>query len=158
MNGLPAALVLAFLSAGPALGAGEAVRPDVPAEIRLSLDEAVPSPRATVLLVFFSTGCPSCYDELFEARLAVEKGGWPLTVIGVCQGPPDELRLFLEKYGWKLPVVLDRRRRLFRKFGVETVPYKVVLAGEKTLYKDDPYSGYPRRWKELEACLAKLFS
>jgi len=155
----PAVLVLSLLMAGlPHRPVPAITRLEADVRIHRSLAEAVPSRQAPVLLVFFSTGCASCYDELFQARLAVEKAGWPLTVIGVCQGPADELRLLLEKYAWTLPVVLDRRRLLFRRFGVEALPYKAVLVGGRTVYKDNPYSGYSRRWEELAACLKKLFS
>lgn len=147
-------LLLAGCRSGPGGGApglGSGPR------VHSSLEDALPARGSPVLLVFFSTGCPPCYDELFQARLAVEKAGWPLTVIGVCQGPAEDLVVFLEKFAWKLPVVLDRRRRLFRRFGVQTVPHKAVLARGRTVYLDDPYAGPSRRWEDLSACLRKLF-
>jgi hypothetical protein len=130
------------------------------AEVRIcgTLEEAVPPPQGMVLLVFFSTDCASCYDDLFEARYLVEKGGWPVTVVGVFSGLRDDLRSFLEKYAWTLPVVLDRRRVLFRRFKVEAVPYKALLAGGDAVYRDDPYKDYGRRRKELQKCLHRMFS
>jgi hypothetical protein len=129
-------------------------------EIRIfpTLEEAAGSAGGPVLLVFFSTDCPSCYDDLFEARHLVEKGGFAVAVIGVFSGPKDTLRAFLEKFAWTLPVVLDRRKTLFRKFGVDMVPYKALLSGGKTIYRDDPYKEAGRRREELEKCLRKMCS
>lgn len=130
------------------------------AEVRIfrSLDEAVPVPGTPVLLVFFSTGCPSCYDDLFEARLLVERGGWPVCVTGVYSGPEEELRSFLEKYAWTRPAVLDRRKALFRKHRVEAVPFKVLLIEGRAAYRDDPRTAYGERMEALKKCLVKTFS
>jgi thiol-disulfide isomerase/thioredoxin len=143
-----------------ALGAFLPAAPQPGREVRIcrSLEEAAPPQGRPVLLVFFSTECPSCYDDLFEARYTIEKGGWPVRVVGVYAGPEDELRSFLEKYTWTLPVVLDRRKILFRKFNVDSLPDKTLLAGGTTLYRDDPYQGPTRRMEELKACLRKMFS
>jgi len=129
-------------------------------EVRIfpTLEEAAGLAGGPVLLVFFSTDCPSCYNDLFEARHLVEKGGFAVAVIGVFSGPKDTLRAFLEKFAWTLPVVLDRRKTLFRKFGVDIVPYKALLSGGKAIYRDDPYKEAGRRREELEKCLQKMFS
>ncbi|MGA2362233.1 MAG: TlpA disulfide reductase family protein [Candidatus Aminicenantales bacterium] len=143
------ALGAALLTASPA---------DVEVRICLSLEEATGQAGRPVLLVFFSTECPSCYDDLFEARYLVEKAGFDVTVIGVFSGPRDRLRAFLEKFAWTLPVVLDRRKALFRKFRVDMVPYKALLSGGEAVYRDDPYKDYGRRREDLERCLKKMFS
>lgn len=129
-------------------------------EVRIfpTLEEATGMAGGPVLLVFFSTECPSCYDDLFEARHLVEKGGFAVAVIGVFSGPKDTLRTFLEKFAWTWPVVLDRRKTLFRKFGVDMVPYKALLSGGKAIYRDDPYKDFNRRREELEKCLRKICS
>jgi hypothetical protein len=144
------------LAAGPRGLAARGAR----AEVRIvrSLDEAVPVPGTPILLVFFATGCPSCYDDLFEARLLVERGGWPVTVTGVYAGPEEELRSFLVKYGWTRPAVLDRRKILFRKHRVEAVPFKVLLLEGRTAYRDDPRRAYNERMEALRKCLEKTFS
>jgi hypothetical protein len=129
-------------------------------EVRIcrSLDEAVPSPARAVLLVFFSTDCPLCYNDLFEARYAIDQGRWPVSVIGVFSGLEDDLHSFLEKHAWTAPVVLDRRKVLARKFKVDIVPYKVLLAGGRVVYRDDPYADFGRRLEELKSCARKVFS
>lgn len=130
------------------------------AEVRIfrSLDEAVPLSGTPILLVFFGTGCPSCYDDLFEARLLVERGGWPVSVIGVYSGPEEELRSFLEKYAWNRSAVLDRRKVLFRKHRVEAVPFKVLLLEGRAAYRDDPRKEYGERMEALRKCLERTFS
>jgi len=135
-----------------------ASRAEVDVHISLSLAEAVPKAGTTILLVFFSTDCPSCYDDLFEARYAIEKGGWPVSVVGVFSGPRDELQSFLEKHACTLPVVLDRRKVLFRRFQVDCLPYKALLSGDATVYRDDAYKDPGRRMEDLKTCLRKMYS
>ncbi len=144
------------LAAGPGRQTSRGARPAV--RIFRSLDEAVPDAGTPVLLVFFATGCPTCFDDLFEARLVVERGGWPVAVTGVFAGPEDELRTFLEKYGWTRAAVLDRRKVLFRKHRVEAVPFKVLLLGGRTAYRDDPRTTYSERLEALTTCLERVFS
>jgi hypothetical protein len=123
-----------------------------------TLEEAVPPGTDAVLLVFFSTDCPVCYDGLFESRYAVDEGGWPVKVVGVYSGSADSLRSFLEKYGWTLPVVLDRRKSLARKFRVDSVPDRVLLVAGEPVYRDDPRADPARRREDLARCLNKAFS
>ncbi len=144
------------LAAGPRDQAARGARAE--ARIARSLEEAVPVPGTPVLLVFFATGCPSCYDDLFEARLLVERGGWPVAVTGVYSGPEAELRSFLEKYAWTRPAVLDRGKVLFRKHRVEAVPFKVLILGGRTAYRDDPRTIFSERMEALRKCLEKTFS
>ncbi len=122
------------------------------------LDEAAPPGTGPVLLVFFSTDCLVCYDDLFESRYLVDKGGWPVSVVGVSSGPRKDLERFLEKHAWRLPVVHDRGKALFRRFKVDAPPHKVLLAAGGAVYQDDPRIAVEDRRKELERCLTRLFS
>lgn len=144
----------ALVAAG--LGGG-AVRP---AEVRicLSLEEAVPAGSGPVLLVFFSIECAVCYEALFEARQVLDRGHWPVEVVGVSIALRDDLEDFLEKYAWTRPVVLDRRKVLFRRFEIHAVPATVLLLGREAVYRDDPYLGPAARREELVQCLTRLFS
>ena len=123
-------IVLAAALAAGLLGQG---RTFVEVRICATLEEAVPAGAGPVLLVFFSTDCPFCYDDLFESRYLVEKGDWPVAVVGVFSGPREELRTFLEKYAWTLPVVLDRRKVLFKKYKADAVPFKALLLGTEAV-------------------------
>jgi len=154
MTGLSAALVLlSFLSLR-----GDPGRMPFPVRIFDTLPEAARPGDGPVLLVFFSTDCPRCYEDLIEARYLVRKAGWSASVVGVTSGPLDDLRGFLEKHGWSQPVIHDRKRALFRRFKVDMVPYKVVLVGGRTAYLDDPYETYDRRWEVLKKCLKRICS
>jgi peroxiredoxin len=146
--------VLAAALAGGAMGAG---RDAVETRICASLEEASRSSPGPVLLVFFSTDCSICYDDLFESRYLIDKGRWPVTVVGVFSGLRDDLRAFLEKYAWTLPVVLDRRKVLFKKYKVDAVPFKALLLGTEAVYRDDAYIDLAGRWEELKRCLTRLF-
>jgi hypothetical protein len=123
-----------------------------------TLAEALPQPGTTALLVFFTVDCPSCFGELFEARYILEKGGWPVEVVGVSSAPRDVLEAFLEKYAWSRPVVSDRHKALFRKYRVDMVPHAVLARGDAILYEDDPYADRARRREDLKKCLEKFFS
>ncbi len=147
-------IALAAVLAGGAMGAGRAA---VKARICASLEEASRGSPGPVLLVFFSTDCPICYDDLFESRYLIDKGRWPVSVVGVFSGPRDDLRTFLEKYAWTLPVVLDRRKALFKKYKVDAVPFKALLLGMEAVYRDDPYGDPDGRREELKRCLTRLF-
>ena len=129
-------------------------------EVRIcsSLDEAATSGSGPMLLVFFSIECPVCYEELFESRYLIDKGGWPVAVVGVSLALRDDLETFLNKYAWTSPVVLDRRKVLFRKFKVDAVPFRILLLGKEEVYRDDPYLGPEARRKRLTKCLIGLFS
>ncbi len=130
------------------------------AEERLcaGLEEAVPPGSGPALLVFFSTECSVCYEDLFEARYLVDKQRWPVAVVGVSAGPGGDLESFLEKHSWTRPVVHDRRRALFKRFRVDAPPYKVLLVGGAEAYRDDPRLPLEDRRKELERCMTRLFS
>ena len=123
-----------------------------------TLAEALPQAGTAALLVFFTVDCPSCFGELFEARYLLEKGGWPVEVVGVSSAPRDILEAFLEKYAWTRPVVSDRRKALFRKYHIAMVPHAVLVQGSTTLYEDDPHADRARAREDLKKCLEKLFS
>lgn len=148
---LTAAALAAAGLAGPAL-------PLVDVRICGSLDEAAPPGSGPVLLVFFSIECPVCYEELFESRYLIDDGPWLVDVVGVSLALRDDLEAFLEKFAWTSPVVLDRRKVLFRRFKVDAVPYKVLLVGKEAVYRDDPYLRSEARREELKKCLKRLFS
>jgi len=158
------AFAAAALAAGAALAGGGVSGRDasaaVPAEVRIcgGLDEAAPPGTGPLLLVFFSLDCHVCSDELIEARYLVEKGRWPVTVVGVTSGPREPLREFLEKHAWELPVVLDARKALHKRFQAGPAPGMALVVAGEVVHRNDPYLGFEERRKELERCLTRLFS
>lgn len=153
MSGRRTALVLLAMSMAGAASSPAGV------EVRLcrTLEEAAPPGGGATLLVFFATECPVCYDGLFESRRLVEKGGWPVRVVGVASGPADAVRSFLEKFGWTLPVVNDRRKSLARRFRVDFVPDWVLLVGGEPVCRNDQRAGPIRGMEGLAACLKRTF-
>lgn len=159
MSAAAVCLLVLAVAASAAEGRPTETLRQVPApRVFSSLAEAMPDKGRPALLVFFSTGCVACYDDLFQARWLVERGGWPVAIVGVCAGPEEEARAFLEKFACQIPVVVDRGRALFRKHKVDVVPLKVVVLGDETLYRDDPYRLPASRHEELRRCLMNLFS
>jgi len=150
--------VLALLLAAAAGGAAGTLPGPVETRICVSLDEAAGPAPGPVLLVFFGTDCRVCFDDLFESRYLVERRGLEVAVVGVYCGLRAELQSFLEKYRWELPVVLDRRKLLFRRFDVDAVPFKALLVGAEAVYRDDPRRDLAGRREELERCLTRLLS
>lgn len=151
---------LPFLAAAAIVAAGlqgPVSRPSA-AHICSGLDEAAPPGTGAVLLVFFSIECPVCYEELFESRYLIDRGGWPVAIVGVALDLRDDLQTFLDKHAWSAPVVLDRRKTLFRKYKVDAVPFKTLLLGTEAVYRDDPYLGPDARREELVRCLTRHFS
>ncbi len=155
-----AAVLAAALAGGHVSAAAAPGELEVEVEVRIcaSLEEAAPPGTGAVLLVFFSTDCSVCYDDLFEARYLVEKGNWPVAVVGVASDRREDLLRFLEKHAWALPVVLDGRKALRRRFRADVPPFKALLVGAETVYRDDPWSALEERRKELERCLTRIFS
>jgi hypothetical protein len=149
---------LAFLLAA-GLGGAWAAPTRARTEVRIcdSLEEAVPPGAGAVLLVFFSTGCVVCYDDLLETRRLVDENGWPVAVIGVHLGPYEELRAFLWKHRWDLAVVFDRRKALLKRYQVTAVPDKVLLVAGEVVHRDDPYLDHRRRREALRRRLDGIF-
>ena len=135
--------------------AGSASSGDV--SLYLSLDEILP-PDKPALLVFFSTTCVSCYDELFEMRYFVEAHGLPIEVIGVTGSPREEVAAFLGKYAYHRPVVLDAKARIRRAFRVDVVPLSLVVRGGRVVCRAKIYQEPQRRREEIKRCLLEIGS
>lgn len=122
------------------------------------LEELSSQQSSLIILVFFTTECPACFEPLFEVRRLVEKNGWPVTVAGVTNSSREILEDFIKKNGWSWPVIMDRKKILFKKFKVDLVPYRVVLSGGRIVYLDDYYKDIHVRNEEFNRCLSLLFS
>ena len=115
-----------------------------------TLEEVPLRPGRPVVLVFFSTVCPACWDDLFAVRLMIEESGFDGELVGVTRDAEGAVRAFLDKYGFACPVVRDARKRLFRAHAVELEPAAVAVEDDRVVYRDDPYLGYPARREELK--------
>ena len=148
----PALAAWAALSLLSGLGPGPGDR----RPLQGSLEAVLPDDGRPALIVFFSTGCPACFDDLLETVRFVREKGLGLTIVGVCGGPEAEIESFIEKYSVRVPIVRDGRGRIRRRFRVDLLPYKVVLAGGKEVYKDDYYLPLDERSRRVRRCLIGL--
>jgi len=135
--------------------AGQALTGGV--SLHLSLDEVLPRD-GPALVVFFSTTCGSCYEELFEMRYFIEAHGLPVEVIGVSGGPREDVAAFLAKFDYHRPVVLDAKGRLRRAFHVDSVPLSLVIRGGRVVCRPDVYQEPHRRREEMKRCLLEIGS
>jgi hypothetical protein len=123
-----------------------------------TLEEAVPQPDRPLLLVFFSLGCHVCWEELFEMKHFIENNAIPIDLVGVSCESEEELRPFLSKYAFFFPVVSDRAKALYRRFGVRLEPVRVILDGERVVYKDDTAEDFFVRRERAQRCLLEMTS
>ncbi len=123
-----------------------------------SLGEAAPRPERPLLLLFFSLDCHVCWEELFEMKHFIEDNAVPIDLIGISSHPDEELRPFLSKYAFFCPVVSDRARALYRRFRVRLEPDRVILEGDRVLYRDDTAKDFFVRRDEAKRCLLKMTS
>jgi hypothetical protein len=142
-------LVFGLVSGASDIPAAATVSPD-------SLDKLLSDQGTPVLLVFFSTDCTVCFDDLLDMTHFIEKRGLPVRVVGISGDPEVDLRTFVEKYSVRIPIVRDERGRIQRRFKVDIIPYRIILWGGKTLYRDDPYQEFDQRSREAKRFLAAL--
>jgi AhpC/TSA family len=121
-----------------------------------SLEAVLPDDGRPALIVFFSTGCPPCFDDLLEMVRFVRDKGLGLTIVGVCGGPEAEIESFVDKYSVRVPIVRDGRGRIRRRFKVDLLPYKIVMAGGQEVYRDDYYLPLDERTRRVRRCLIDL--
>jgi hypothetical protein len=114
------------------------------------------NPDVPIVLVFFSTDCPVCYEGLLDMIYFVGRNNLAVRVVGVSGDPAADLRVFKEKYSVRVPVILDERGRLRRRFDIDILPSRIVLRGGKILYRDDPYQGFDERREAAARFLAGL--
>ena len=121
-----------------------------------SLEEALPHDGAPALLVFFSASCSSCFDDLLEMIYFVKKNGLSVRVVGISGDTKADLEAFMGKHSVGCFVVRDDRGRLRRRFGVDLVPYKIVLRGDSVVYRDNDYLEFSERRRRAGQCLIDL--
>ena len=121
-----------------------------------SLEEALPHDGTPALLVFFSASCPSCFDDLLEMIYFVKKKELSVRIIGISGDTKADLEAFMGKHSVGCSVVRDDRGRLRRRFGVDLVPYKIILLGDSVVYRDNDYLESDERRRRAGRCLIEL--
>lgn len=130
----------------------ETVGEGVP-RIFASLEEALPRPGSPVLLVFFSTDCVVCWEDLFEMKYFIEENHLPIQLIGVTRDPLKDVESFLKKYSFSSPVVCDRKRELYRRFRVSLEPFRVVIRDGEIEFRDDDLQEFQKRKERIKKWL-----
>lgn len=125
-------------------------------KIFATLSEAAPRPARPLLLIFFSLDCHVCWGELFEMKHFIENNDLPVDLIGITCEPEEELRPFLGKFSFFSPVVADRTKVLYRRFRVWLEPDRVILDGERVLYRDDRSKDFLVRRDQAKRCLLEI--
>jgi len=150
-------LLTIFFPASKPTPAGASIE-KAPTRLFLTLEEALPAAGRPVLLVFFSTTCLVCWDDLFEAKAMIEADDFPVELVGVSLERPEDLESFLKKYSFPYPVVSDRKRLVHRRFRVRAAPFKLLLLDEAVLYRDDLRQNPKTQRERLRQCLIGLTS
>ncbi len=151
-----ALLNMALLSLGQTVLGPETMPRD---EVRIvaSIEEALGVQPGRAVLVFFSLDCPVCWEELFEVRYVIEKNSIPIALIGISADSHVDLEPFLAKHAFFYPVVSDRGRKLFRKFGVRLEPLVLVIDGGRVIYRDNTAEAMDLRREDLRRCLIEIY-
>lgn len=134
--------------------------PCLPAQDKLplfhSLEEAHPDKEMPVLLIFFSTRCHVCWEDLFEMKYFLESNNLKIGLVAVSYDREDELIRFMKKYSFYYPVICDLNKKIYRRFGVQDEPFWIISVGDKVLYRYNYFMTNEQRKAELKKCLTKI--
>jgi len=144
---------LAVLALGCAAPGGDFPRP-----VQGSLETVLPGDGRPALIVFFSTGCQVCFEDLLEMVGFVRRKGLDFPVVGVCGDPGAEIEAFVEKYSVRVPIVRDGRGRIRRRFKIGLLPFKIVLSAGQEVYRDDDLLPLAERSRRVQRCLVGLMA
>jgi hypothetical protein len=152
MRRAPALAAWAALTVIPGMGPGTGgLRP-----LQGSLEAVLRNDGRPAVIVFFSTGCPVCFEDLLEMARFIRREALALSIVGVCGDPEADIEAFADKYSVRAPIVRDGRGRIRRRFKVDLLPYKIVLSGGKVVYRDDYYLPLEERSRRVRRCLIGL--
>ncbi len=122
-----------------------------------SLNKVIEEDGSPYLLVFFSTSCQVCWEDLIEMRHFIGKNKVAVRLIGISKEPRLELEIFIEKYSIDCPVVNDREGKLYKKYQVDLEPFKLIVMNEIIIYRDDYYDHYLERRDKVKKLLLEMY-
>ena len=73
------------------------------------------------LVMFWSTSCATCLDELPEIQKVADAGGCEVVTV-VVKGAPDQAEEIARQLGVRVPVLMDSDRRLRRMLEINATP------------------------------------
>ncbi len=91
--------------------------------------------KVPVLLAFGATWCPYCTRQVPKLiQLRKTLGPDEVMLIGIdSREPRDRVAAHAEKYGVNYPVALDSDGRVVERYGVEGIPYLVLIDKEGSI-------------------------
>ncbi len=64
-------------------------------------------------------------------RLFLHERGLSVRLVGITGDRREEVERFCRKYSFFEPIVLDQRRKIFKAYQVDLVPFKMILLAAK---------------------------
>jgi len=123
-----------------------------------SFDEAVQNKSGPYLLVFFSTSCQVCWEDLIKMKYFLHKQSIDIKLIGVSRDLKEDLVKFAEMYSIDCPVISDRRGELYKKYQVDLEPFKLIIAHSRVFYRDSYYKDLQKREENIKKMLMRFKS
>ena len=101
-----------------------------------------------VLLVFWTTWCPNCIEEIPEIEKFYSENRGKIGVIGINAGESeDKVKRFVDRKGITYPIIIDEDKTISKSYGLVGVP-TLVLIGSDHLVK---YYGHSVSEMEMDA-------
>jgi peroxiredoxin len=84
------------------------------------------------LLIFWASWCGSCKEEIpvFDRCFFVKRSQLTILTVAIDGESEKRIQRFVKKHQITLPVLLDRRERVARSYGVRMVPTVFLIDGE----------------------------
>jgi len=129
---------------------------DIP--IFASMDEVKNKKEGPYLLVFFSTSCQICWNDLIEMKYFIDKNKVNIKIIGISRDSREKLIPFIEKYSISCSIVNDRKGKLYNEYEVDLEPFKLIIIDNRVFYRDSYYESLQIRENKIKKVLLKLES
>jgi len=123
-----------------------------------SYDEAVKNRRGPHLLVFFSTSCQVCWEDLLEMKYFLHKQSIDIQLVGVSRDLREDLEKFADMYSIDCPVISDRKGELYKKYQVDLEPFKLLIVNSRVFYRDSYYDTFQEREERIKEVLMRFKS